>query len=65
MRFPDTARRRFFTVTARLTLAEQDVQIASEAENGDTALELMRRDRPDVVLMDIRTPGNAEIARLL
>ena len=37
--------------------AQQDVEIAGEAENGDAALELVRRARPDVVLMDIRMPG--------
>ena len=37
--------------------AHEDVEIAGEAEDGHAALELARRERPDVVLMDIRMPG--------
>lgn len=36
--------------------AEQDVELAGEAENGAEAIDLARRHRPDVVLMDIRMP---------
>ncbi|MEE4544486.1 response regulator transcription factor [Streptomyces sp. V4-01] len=32
-------------------------EVAGEAANGDEAVELVRRVRPDVVLMDIRMPG--------
>jgi DNA-binding NarL/FixJ family response regulator len=36
---------------------QDDVEIAGEAEDGHAVLELVRRERPDVVLMDIRMPG--------
>jgi DNA-binding NarL/FixJ family response regulator len=36
--------------------SEDDVELAGEAEDGRAALELTRRERPDVVLMDIRMP---------
>jgi DNA-binding NarL/FixJ family response regulator len=37
--------------------AEPDLEVAGEAEDGRHALELVRRLRPDVVLMDVRMPG--------
>src|SRR5919202_1040023 len=37
--------------------AQPDMEVSGEAEDGRAALELARRDRPDVVLMDIRMPG--------
>jgi DNA-binding NarL/FixJ family response regulator len=37
--------------------AQDDVEIAGEADDGRAALELARRSYPDVVLMDIRMPG--------
>jgi DNA-binding NarL/FixJ family response regulator len=36
--------------------SQPDMQIAGEAEDGQHAVELIRRERPDVVLMDIRMP---------
>jgi DNA-binding NarL/FixJ family response regulator len=36
--------------------SQSDMQIAGEAEDGQHAVELIRRERPDVVLMDIRMP---------
>lgn len=36
--------------------SEQDIQIASEASNGQEALEKVRAFHPDVVLMDIHMP---------
>ncbi|MGI5128201.1 response regulator [Pseudonocardia sp. CA-107938] len=36
---------------------EPDLTVVGEAADGHTALELTRRTRPDVVLMDIRMPG--------
>ena len=40
-----------------LLAAEEGVEIVGEASDGDAALELVRAERPDVVLMDIRMPG--------
>jgi DNA-binding NarL/FixJ family response regulator len=37
--------------------AEPDLQVVGEAGEGAAAVELARRLRPDVVLMDIRMPG--------
>ncbi|WP_026925233.1 response regulator transcription factor [Glycomyces arizonensis] len=36
---------------------EDDIAIVAEAADGAEALELIRRHRPEVVLMDIRMPG--------
>ena len=37
--------------------AQADIEVAGEADDGRAALELVRRDPPDVVLMDIRMSG--------
>ena len=39
-----------------LIRAEPDMEVAGEADDGDAALDLVRRTRPDVVLMDVRMP---------
>jgi DNA-binding NarL/FixJ family response regulator len=36
--------------------SEDDMELAGEAEDGRAALQLVRRERPDVVLRDIRMP---------
>ena len=36
---------------------EQDIEVIGEAENGGDAVAIAVRERPDVVLMDIRMPG--------
>jgi DNA-binding NarL/FixJ family response regulator len=36
--------------------AREDIEVVGEAEDGAQALELARRRRPDVILMDIRMP---------
>jgi DNA-binding NarL/FixJ family response regulator len=36
--------------------SQPDMQIAGEATDGQDAIELVRRERPDVILMDIRMP---------
>jgi DNA-binding NarL/FixJ family response regulator len=40
-----------------LLSAEDDIEVVAEAADGREALNLARRLRPDVVLMDIRMPG--------
>jgi DNA-binding NarL/FixJ family response regulator len=37
--------------------AQADIEVVGEADDGPAALELVRTDSPDVVLMDIRMPG--------
>ncbi len=37
--------------------AQPDITVVAEAAEGDSAVRLARRHRPDVVLMDIRMPG--------
>lgn len=36
--------------------SQPDMQVAGEAADGQKAIDLVRRERPDVVLMDIRMP---------
>lgn len=36
---------------------EEDIDVVGEAEDGPRAIDLARKHRPDVVLMDIRMPG--------
>ena len=42
---------------AMLIGREPDMEVVGEAGDGDEAVELARRERPHVVLMDIRMPG--------
>ncbi len=37
--------------------AEPDIEVVAEAADGRQAVEMARRHRPDIVLMDIRMPG--------
>jgi DNA-binding NarL/FixJ family response regulator len=42
----------------RMILAAQpDIEVVAEAADGEAAVRLARRHRPDVVLMDVRMPG--------
>ena len=36
--------------------AQPDIEVVAEAADGEEAVELARRERPDVVLMDVRMP---------
>ena len=37
--------------------AQPDIEVVAEAADGEAAVRLARRHRPDVVLMDVRMPG--------
>jgi DNA-binding NarL/FixJ family response regulator len=37
--------------------AQDDIEVVGEAGDGEEAVQLARRQRPDIVLMDIRMPG--------
>jgi DNA-binding NarL/FixJ family response regulator len=37
--------------------AQEGIEVVGEATDGDEAVQLSRRHRPDIVLMDIRMPG--------
>ena len=41
---------------------QDDIEVVAEAGDGDEAVQLARRHRPDVVLMDIRMPGTDGLA---
>ena len=41
---------------AMIVGAQSDLEMVAEAEDGDEAVEAVRRHRPDVVLMDIQMP---------
>ncbi len=42
---------------AALLATQPDLQVVGQASDGEQALELIRRERPDVVLMDFSMPG--------
>jgi DNA-binding NarL/FixJ family response regulator len=42
--------------------AQPDLQVVGEADDGDQAIAVARRERPDVVLMDIRMPNTDGLA---
>jgi DNA-binding NarL/FixJ family response regulator len=46
----------------RLILEAQGIPVVGEAGDGDAAVAVARRCRPDVVLMDVRMPGRDGIA---
>lgn len=45
-----------FRASARAMLEAGDFQVIAEAGDGSTALELLKRLRPDVVLLDVQLP---------
>jgi DNA-binding NarL/FixJ family response regulator len=47
---------------ASIIAAEADMRLVGEASDGREAVELFRRERPDVTLMDLRMPGMDGIA---
>jgi DNA-binding NarL/FixJ family response regulator len=42
--------------------AQEDLEVVGEAGDGDEAVRLAQRQRPDIVLMDIRMPGTDGLA---
>jgi len=41
---------------------EADIRVVGEARNGKEAIDVVKRERPDVLLLDIRMPGEDGIA---
>ena len=52
---------------ADLLAAESDIELAGVADNGQTAIELIRRVHPDLVFLDVQMPGlsGLDVARRL
>lgn len=42
---------------AEIFAAEEDLNVVGEANNGEDALELAQREKPDIVLLDVEMPG--------
>ena len=39
----------------------EDIRVTAEAADGDEAIAVIRRERPDVVLLDVRMPKRSGI----
>jgi DNA-binding NarL/FixJ family response regulator len=50
-----------FRTGLRTLLEEQDVQVIGEASSGEEAVELVKHEAPDVVLMDLHMPGKGGV----
>ena len=50
------------TMLARLLDLEEDITVVGAAPDGDTALSVVRHQKPDVLLSDIQMPGQDGIA---
>lgn len=42
---------------AEIFVAEEDLNVVGEADNGEDALELAQQQKPDIVLLDVEMPG--------
>jgi DNA-binding NarL/FixJ family response regulator len=51
-----------FRVRARRRLEEDGYKVVAEATDGESALEAVRRHRPEVVLLDIGLPGQSGLS---
>lgn len=43
---------------AEILMAYEGIRVVGEAENGEDAVDLARKERPDVVLLDVQMPGH-------
>jgi two-component system NarL family response regulator len=50
---------------AALIESEPDLQVVAEAADGLQAVEMFRRNKPDVVLMDLRLPGMGGVETII
>ena len=41
--------------------SEPDMEVVAEADNGDQALELFGKHKPDIALLDSRMPGKSGV----
>ncbi|GGC77572.1 UvrY/SirA/GacA family response regulator transcription factor [Marinobacter halophilus] len=41
----------------RMLVDDPDIEVLGQASSGEEAIEFVRKERPDIVLMDIRMPG--------
>jgi DNA-binding NarL/FixJ family response regulator len=50
----------FRELLSRTLAAEKDLEVVGEAGDGETAVQIARKEKPDVVIMDIELPGKLD-----
>jgi DNA-binding NarL/FixJ family response regulator len=50
----------FRELLSRTLAAEKDLEVVGEAGDGETAVQIAKKEKPDVVIMDIELPGKLD-----